>query len=263
MTPAHYPWHPAPGHTITGHVRVFPEVHSPQLHNTRAIQVYLPPSYYRSPKAYPVLYFQDGQNIFNRATSFLGVAWEVDESLEKLGPRGYEAIAVGIHNTGQARMAEYNPFNGGRGAAYLDFVMHTVKPLIDSTFRTLPDREHTGMVGSSLGALISLFAFFHAPHVFGQVGALSPALWPGRGAIYDYVRYAPFYPGKIYLDHGTREFSAQPMRDLLRQKGYADQGRARRLKYVVKRGARHTEAAWAKRVPGLVRFLVKRQRTKT
>lgn len=255
---AHYPWHSAPGHTITGHVRVFPEVASPQLDNTRPIQVYLPPSYYQSDRHYPVLYFQDGQNVFNRATSFLGEEWQVDETLEKLAARGYEAIAVGIHNTGMERMREYHPFSG-YGDRYLSFMTDTVKPLIDESFRTLPDRDHTRVVGSSLGGLISLYAFFRRPDVFGGVGAFSPAFWVGRGAIYDFVHHAPYIAGKVYLDHGTRENSARPMRDLLAYKGYQDRGRGRTLKYVVKRGGRHTEAAWAKRVPGAMKFLIKKQ----
>src|SRR5690606_34100043 len=102
------------------------------------------------------------------------------------------------------------------------FVVETVKPLIDRDFRTLPEREHTGLMGSSMGGLISLYGFFRHAAVFGRLGCLSPALWYASGAIYPFVTAAPFAGGRIYLDHGSRENNAGRMARLLRQKGYAD-----------------------------------------
>jgi enterochelin esterase-like enzyme len=172
-------------------------------------------------------------------------------------------------------MVEYNPYDDphegpGRGDAYVAFLVETVKPLIDADFRTLRAREYTGVMGSSMGGLISLYAFFRHPETFGLVGAVSPALGPARG-IFSFVEGATVSPGKAYMDVGTREgagleenvhmvgtFSrvylalVRRMRDLLAGKGYragAD------LLYVEEKRAFHHESAWARRLPAALRFL--------
>jgi len=244
-------------HSVVGTLKVLPGVWSPQLDNQRDILVYLPPSYHNGDQRYPVIYMQDGQNLFDRATSFAGEEWKVDETLEELSQEGLEAIAVGIPHAGEGRIAEYNPLAKpprGRGEPYLAFVVETVKAIVDRDFRTRPDREHTGILGSSLGGLISLYAFFRYPEIFGYVGAISPALWIAQRAIYAYVRQAPFVSGKIYLDNGTHEGSARPVYDVLLDKGYrpgAD------ILYVAEEGGRHQESAWARRLPGALRFLLR------
>lgn len=246
-------WRTAP---VTGCLEVFPEVYSPQLGNTRPIVVYLPPSYARTTRRrYPVLYMHDGQNLFDPATSFIGVEWQVDETLERLSAEGIEAIVVGIWNTPQ-RLAEDRPFPRwfhGRGEAYLDFIVETVKPLIERTYRTRRGREHTGIFGSSMGGLISTYAFFTRPAVFGLIGAMSPAFWVGKDAIYALVRASPFVPGRIYIDHGTHEYNPQRMRDVLLEKGYR---LGEDLCYISERGGQHNEVAWARRLPNALRFLL-------
>ncbi len=245
-------------HTLTGTVLVQPQIHSPQLDNQRDILVYLPPSYRTRDRRFPVIYMQDGQNLFDAATSFVGVEWEVDETLEALSGEGLEAIVVGIPNIGGQRVNEYSPPNNpwwrGSGDRYVSFIVETLKPMIDRDFRTWSDRLHTGIFGSSLGGLISLYAFFYQPAVFGFVGAMSPAFWVGRGVIYDSVRRAPFAPGKIYLDNGAQEGSARRMVDLLLEKGYREPCD---LMYVVEPAGRHHESAWARRLPNALRFLLK------
>jgi len=245
-------------HTVAGEMRVLPGLYSPQLGNQRDVLVYLPPGHGAADRRFPVLYLHDGQNLFDRGTAFGGHEWQVDETLEALSAEGLPAIAVGLPNSGDGRIPEYSPFPGfaePRGDRYLAFIVETVKPLIDEAFRTQPGREHTGLIGSSMGGLISLYGFFRHPHVFGMVGALSPALWITRGAIYDYVEQAPFVPGKIYLDNGSRENSAARMERLLVTKGYQV---GRDLLYVVEPGGRHTETAWAGRLPAALRFLLGR-----
>jgi predicted alpha/beta superfamily hydrolase len=253
----HYETHREPHrHTVVGTLRSL-DVWSPQFQAGRTILVYLPPSYVHSPRRYPVLYMQDGQNLFDRATSFGGEEWQVDETLEALSHEGLEAIAVGIYHGNDRRLAEFNPFSGrwaGRSEQYLQFITETLKPLIDHDFRTQPGRAHTGLFGSSMGGLISLYGFFRHPTLFGFVGAMSPSLWISHGAIFDFIREAPFNPGKIYLDNGTREPSARPMRDLLRAKGYKPRAQ---LRYIAEKGGQHTESAWARRFPNAVRFLLK------
>jgi predicted alpha/beta superfamily hydrolase len=269
------------GHRISGNIRVSRDVHSPALNNDRDILVYLPPSYFlatseASAKRYPVLYMHDGQNLFDPATSFAG-EWGVDEALESLAyETGMETIVVGIPNSGKGRLDEYSPFHdplrgGGKGNLYLSFILHTLKPLIDNQFRTLPDRKHTGLMGSSMGGLISLYGFFHREQVFGFAGVMSPSLWFGQGAIFDYVKNAPFVPGKIYLDVGTREQGGsmtalrklansrrtyggvRRMKRVLVRKGYRLN---RQLLYVEERWAAHNEAAWARRLPAALRFFL-------
>jgi predicted alpha/beta superfamily hydrolase len=250
------------GHTAVGTVKVLKGVESPQLGNRRDLLVYLPPSYARGDRRYPVIYMHDGQNLFDRATSF-GEEWEVDQTLEEVSGEGLEPIVVGIPNT-EGRLDEYSPFRdrrhdkGGRGDAYLDFLVDTVKPIVDRDFRTRPERECTGIAGSSMGGLISLYAFFSRSSVFGFAGVMSPALWFGGRAIFDYVRERPHVRGRIYLDIGTNEGGealgdARRMKALLEEKGYRT---GRDLLFFVEMGGRHNERAWARRLHHTLRFLL-------
>ena len=264
-------------HTVSGNIKIAQAVYSPQLDNKRDILVYLPPSYDSGQSHYPVLYMQDGYNLFDDATSYTG-EWHVDETLEQLAKdENLEAIVVGIPNMGNDRIAEYSPFidntyGGGRGDDYLDFLVHTLKPIIDSSFRTLPNKKNTGIFGSSMGGLISLYAFFHCPDVFGFTGVMSPSLWFANRAIFAYVESAQFQQGKIYLDAGTREMGGHwPDQTILRSRSRRYYGRVRRMKRcLVKRGYRptrnllhvedvggaHNEEAWATRMPNAIRFFL-------
>lgn len=242
---------------MQGTVKILPHVNIAPWNIERDVLVYLPPSYAAGDRHYPVLYMQDGQNLFDAATAFNGQDWHADETMERLAGDGYQAILVGINHGGERRLVEYNPFPGrmsARGDEYVAFLCNQLKPFIDSQFRTLPEHDATGIIGSSMGGLISLYAFFARPDVFGLCGAMSPSLFVSHNAIVNYVRDAPFHLGKIYLDNGTREPSARQMYETLRAKGY----RVRTdLKYVAERGAHHTESAWARRLPGAIRFLLK------
>jgi len=145
----------ARGRTAPGRLEVIPDVESRELGNRRDILVYLPKSYDKSDKAYPVIYMHDGQNLFDPATSFAG-EWGIDTALAKAPPRGRRAIVVGIPNAGIDRIREYSPFvdrriGGGLGDAYLDWLAETVKPLVDARYRTIRGPEGTGIGGSSLG----------------------------------------------------------------------------------------------------------------
>jgi predicted alpha/beta superfamily hydrolase len=255
-----------PEHTVIGTVLVHNDLYSPQLGNSRDIFVYLPPSYERENKHYPVIYMHDGQNLFDEHASFAG-EWCVDETIQALFDENIESIVVGIPNIGDERLNEYSPFphprlGGGRGHQYIDFITDTIKPLIDTTFRTSPDREHTGIMGSSMGGLISLYAFFSHADTFGFAGVMSPAFWFGRRAIYDYVTYAPFVPGKIYLDIGTNEVRGRrsslytnyvaEMYALLIEKGYGEN-----VRYIEENDGQHHEPAWARRLPDALRFLLR------
>jgi len=238
-----------------GELRVLPEVWSPQLQNARPVVVLLPSTYGDGKRRYPTLYMHDGQNLFDRATGFAGQEWGVDETLTQLAAEGHEAIVVGVWNT-PLRFPEYNPFphyEAGRGADYLAFLADTLKPQIDSAFRTLPDAAHTGIMGSSMGGLISLYGFFHRADTFGFAGVMSPSVWVGGGSIYPYVSDRTHRAGRLYLDNGTRESSARKLHATLLARGWRD---GQDMRYVVEPEAEHNEAAWARRLPDALRFLL-------
>ena len=239
------------GPGIIGTLKVLPDLYSTQLANKRDVLIHLPTSYDTSGRRYPVIYMHDAQNLFDPATSFVGEVWHVDSALTALAYQGMEAIVVGLPHAGQARIHELNPWD--RGDDYLAFIVDTVRPLVNREFRTLTERSQTGIMGSSLGGLISLYAFFRYSQVFGLAGALSPALWVQRGRIYEYVRTVSFSPGRIYIDYGSREGSAQGMYDSLRDNGYRPDLDVR---YVREEGGMHTESAWARRLPDALRFLL-------
>lgn len=228
----------------------------------RELAIYLPPTYGVPDRRYPVLYMQDGQNLFDPAESFAG-SWRVDLAMNRAARRGFEGIVVGIPNAGEGRLAEYGPFDDpeagpGRGAGYVSHVAEAIKPLVDARFRTLPQREATGVVGSSMGGLISLFAFFARPDVFGIMGALSPSLWLAGRAIFGLLETVPFVPGRLYVDVGRQEGAetledARRLRDLLRAKGYTE---GAQLRYVEDRSGRHEEAAWSRRLRAALPFLL-------
>lgn len=245
-----------------GRLEVIPDVASRVLGSRRDILVYLPASYDKTGNRYPVIYMHDGQNLFDPATSFAG-EWGVDKALAKAPRKGRRAIIVGIPNAGINRIREYSPFidernGGGLGDAYLDWLEQTVKPLVDARYRTMSGPEGTGIAGSSLGGLISLYGFFREPSRYRFAAALSPALWFANGEIFRFVASAPYVRGRIYLDVGTREgegtlANARAMRDLLATKGYR---RGKDLMWVEDRGGMHNEAAWGRRLRPALPFLL-------
>jgi len=171
-------------HTATSNVKILSENFKiPQLKATRKIWIYLPPDYQTSNKKYPVIYMQDGQNLFDDFTSFSG-EWNVDETLNQIfSETGQSAIVIGIDNGGETRLAEYSPWNNekyktkGEGDLYLEFLNKTLKPYIDKTYRTQKQASKNIVIGSSMGGLISLYASVKYPTVFGKAGIFSPAFW--------------------------------------------------------------------------------------
>ena len=269
--------YPSGKHTVNGTVKVLRDFYSPQLDNRRDILVYLPKSYLLSERSYPVLYMHDGQNLFDSATSYSG-EWSVDETLEGLSGQGIEAIVVGIPNIGSRRYQEYIPFpapdmTDAQGDLYVNFIADTLKSVIDRTFRTQAGRLTTGIMGSSLGGLISLYAIFARSDIFGMAGVVSPSLRWGKHGIFPFVQAAAVAPGKIYMDVGTAEgagLAADPQSQrsfaenyvqqvrrmclLLKRKGYQS---GETLLYVEEEGGVHHESAWARRLPAALRFLLK------
>ncbi len=258
---------------ICGDIRIWQDFYSPQLDNKRDILVWLPPDYATSERRYPVIYVHDAQNIFANELSFVG-EWGFDETMTALASEGISAIIVGVNNMGEARRVEYSPFDWeygkGLGDAYLAFLTDTLKPLIDTHFRTQTHPSHNGLLGSSMGGLISLYGIAISD-VFGFGGVFSPYFAPDNGAIHRVVEQRLSPNKRIYMDVGTREAdnlnvppeekdvasqryleSVRQMDRLLRQKGYDDH----HYLYVEDEGGIHHEIAWARRLPNAIRFLL-------
>lgn len=219
----------------------------------RRIWALLPPSYGEGVRRYPVIYMQDGQNLFDSALAHLGAEWQVDESMAMLAQEGIEAIVIGVDHAQEMRVREYSPFGKGWGNEYLAWLFGSVKPMIDEAFRTLPEREHTFMAGSSMGGLIALHALFTRREMLGGIAAMSPSLWVNRFAIVEAARRAGWVEARVYLDSGTKEGSARPMFAALAEAGAVAAGN---LRFVHEKGGEHTESAWARRFPDAVRFLL-------
>jgi predicted alpha/beta superfamily hydrolase len=182
----------------------------PQLDRYRRIWLYKPSGYYQTDKTYPVVYMHDGQNLFDEANAF-GEEWGVDETLNSMLA---ECIIVGIDNS-EYRMTEYNfndheEYGPGEGRKYIEFIVNTLKPVIDLNFRTKPDRNFTHIAGSSMGGLISLYAALHFPEIFGGAGVFSPSLWLVPDAAKEVRQVAEAnkkYPQRYYFYGGAMEGS--------------------------------------------------------
>lgn len=265
-------------HTVVGQLLQLDSIYSPQLDTSRHLYVWLPPSYDEDgERRFPVLYMHDGDNLFDAFRAPMG-EWQVDESLTQLADEGIELIVVGIPNAGDRRFKEYSPYDHpqrGTGLAepYLRFIVDTIKPRIDTDFRTLAQPTHTGLMGSSMGGLVSLYGFLRYPDTFGLCGAMSPVFWYGEGALLDAIRTLPPQSGRVYLDVGGREgavYTALADAEVQPEtaantayvsgvhqlyEGLVDRGYADRASYVEAPEAMHNEAAWAGRFPGAIRFL--------
>jgi predicted alpha/beta superfamily hydrolase len=261
-----------PKHTLTGNIKRHRAFPSKILGNRRDVLVYLPRGYRRfSRRRYPVLYLQDGQNVFDAATSFSGVEWGVDEAAERLIKENLiePLIVVAVANTGEQRIDEYAPTRGvidakakrkkrskGLARKYGHFLMDELKPYIDRKYRTNPGAEFTGLGGSSLGGLVTFAIGILYPQVFGRLMVMSPSIWWDNFAIYrlvDSIQQKP--PLKVWLDIGTAEPGWEQARELvnrLLEKGWKLQ---KDLQYMEAQGADHSEAAWAARVEPALRFL--------
>lgn len=243
--------------TSKGTLTTVNNFYSPELGNTRTLIIYLPPSYNEnSAKKYPVLYMHDGQNLFDPNTSFGGVEWGVDETIDGLVNNGSmdEVIVVGMYNTGANRIFEYTPccdatYGGGGSDYYEQFIINTVKPYIDSHYRTLPSKENTALMGSSLGGLISFYIGYRHPEVFGKIGSLSGSFWWNNQALTQTVETSTAHPLlNVYIDAGT---SNDGLTETTRMKNALVTDKfvqGKDLYFYSATGASHSEYYWAKRV---------------
>lgn len=237
------------------------------LRNQRDLIVYLPPGYAAEPtREYPVLYLHDGQNLFDGATSFIpGMDWHVGQTADQCIQEGCiePLIIVGIYNAGKQRLGEYTPtrapkLGGGRANRYAKFLLDEVRPFVKGNYRVREGVGNTGIGGSSLGGLVSLYLGLREPRTFGKIAALSPSIWWNERVILRFAATAPVEPlPRIWLDIGTREGprtvdDVERFRDVLLKKGWQAE---RNLHYERVEGAEHNEAAWAQRVGPFLQFL--------
>jgi len=250
-----------------GRLDRLPAFESKILGNTRDVTVYLPPGYDdRNDRRYPVLYMQDGQNLFEPQRAFIpGQHWRLAEAAdEAIGARTAEPmIIVGVDNAGPSRIDEYAPTHdpdkngGGRADDYARFLLEELKPQIDWRYRTLGDGTNSALGGSSLGGLLAMHIAAKYPHAFSRVAVMSPSVWwNDRVILREVDEFAGPHRPRVWLDIGGREggeaiSGAQALRDRLRAKGWNDES----LLYHEDRRADHSERAWAARVRKVLEFL--------
>lgn len=230
-------------------------IEAPGLKVEKKIWVYLPKMYHNSEKAYSVIYMHDAQNLFDAKTSYAG-EWKVDEYLDSISNN--ETIIIGIEHGNEKRFDELTPFpnethGGGNGEIYLDFIINTLKPHIDATYRTKTDAKHTSIIGSSLGGLISFYAVVKYPETFGNAGVFSPSFWFSND-IYEFTESAKIpETSKFYFLVGSEEGETledaaymvsdqQKMVDLLIEKGVKQNQIVNRII----EGGKHNESFWSK-----------------
>lgn len=254
----------------------------PYTNKKRRVRVLLPKDYaFNKHERYPVIYFHDGQNIFHSREAYSGHSWKTipaikrNEDLPKM-------IIVGIDNDGANRMHEYAPWPitesplpedirlGGKGFEYGEFVMNTVKPYIDQTYRTKVDKNHTAMIGSSLGGTIASFMGIEYKDQIGRLGIFSLANWITQTAFNEYLANHELDPTqRVYIQVGTQEgddTDRKLMYGNMKQayidcslnyaRALVDKGiPTENIDLKIFTDEKHTEEAWARHLPDALRFI--------
>jgi predicted alpha/beta superfamily hydrolase len=257
---------------VAGGILRLHELRSRLFKNSRFVRVWTPPNYGDPPGTrYPVLYLNDGQNLFEASTAFGGVHWQVGETASRLiaEKKIPPIIIVGIDNAGKNRIREYLPWRSPdvkvfvvKGKLYPNFLRHEVMPLVESRYALLSGPENTALGGSSLGGLIALYTQLVAPGVFGKLLIESPSLGIANRKIIAECRRFRSWPERMYLGMGTRELGdaakdekivneVRELAELMRGAGLDE----RRLRVNIEEGAPHSESSWARRLPEALEFL--------
>lgn len=267
-------WGGTPAHTVAGDLEIQPFT-SKIFNNTRNLRVLLPPGYHdmiNRHRQYPVMYLQDGQNLFDEATAFAH-EWQVDETMERLwaAHKIEPMVIVGIDNAQEKRAEEYLPYRDEnfspqvtrpRADDYAEFLLTEVMPYIQNRYRIKPGAENTGMGGSSYGGLVTLYTAMQRPDVFGRVLLESMPLHIEKGRLVEDAKATKQWPQRVFLGIGTKEMNSPAMAkahvewtwklaDALHAHGLGDN----RVKVLVGKGAEHNEQAWAARFPDAMLFL--------
>jgi len=226
----------------------------------RRAYIYLPDSYHKNPdQRYPVLYMFDGHNVFFDSDATYGKSWGMNKFMRK-SKKQLIIVAVECNHEGNGRLVEYSPFSyendymgkiKGKGNVYMQWLVHFLKPYIDSHYRTLPDRMNTAICGSSMGGLMALFAVCQYNSIFGKAACLSPSLWVDMKQSSEMIQKAKMLPDtNIYLDYGEKELSNHgdnrsalgAALTLLLEKNV-------NLAFRIIPGGEHCEASWEKQIP--------------
>jgi predicted alpha/beta superfamily hydrolase len=255
-----YPDKPKPN-TATAQVKIIDSAFLiPQLGRTRRIWIYLPKSYAKSKKTYPVLYMHDGQNLFNVQTAPYG-EWGVDEALDSLQEiTKKEAIVVGIDHGGDKRMSEYNPydharFGKGEGDKYVAFLAQTLKPYIDKKYRTQKEAASTYVAGSSMGGLISLYALMKYPTIFGGAGVFSPAFWTAPSIFDDVKKVTWTTRPKFFFYAGGKEGESM-VPDMEKMARTIESKGSYYTRTIISPLNKHNEEAWRKEFPDFYKWIM-------
>lgn len=240
----------------------------------RPLHIYLPNDYDTSDRRYPVMYFFDGHNLYRDGDATYGKSWGLETFLDSWGK---EMIVVGMEcgHEGKERLSEYSPYSFGKfflgpvrgtGKATMDWIVHEVKPMIDREYRTYPFREATGIGGSSMGGLMSLYACVAYNHVFSKAACLSSTIFPCFGdVVRDIVGHTLDSDTRVYLSWGTEEaggtrenpdedWQSQTARNHLAVEALLRQQNVDVRLYCQRFGG-HCEADWEKQVPGFMNYL--------
>lgn len=233
----------------------------PQLIKTRRISALLPHDYEASTKRYPVLYLQDGQNLFDDYAPFGN--WAIDKKLAQLSERGLgDIIVIAIDHAEADRVKEFTPSVGGnlgkgQGKKYVRFLADTLKPYVDKHFRTLPQRIHTGIGGSSMGGLISIYAGLMYPEVYGRLLIFSPSLWAAPNIHFHAINFQEVHDTRVYIYGGESESDTMVPNIKQFKKAVEKQGSAANLEFDISIDphGQHNEARWGKEFPKAIESL--------
>jgi predicted alpha/beta superfamily hydrolase len=232
------------------------------LKQTRRIWALLPHDYHESTKRYPVLYLQDAQNLFNESAPFGN--WAIDKQMARLAAHGMgDLIIIAVDHGGKERISEYSPyyhrkFGKGKGIKYAKFIIDTLKPYVDLNFRTLTDRDHNGIGGSSMGGLISAYIGLVHAEYFSKMMIFSPSFWYSDEIYFDAFNYAYTHPSKVFLYGGEKESEymskhIHQFRDAIKQ--HPKKELYNQWKIVINPEGHHTESDWRKAFPQAIKWL--------
>ncbi len=230
----------------------------PPYNAPRKVRLLLPFDYANTTRRYPVIYALDGQNLFQAETAFGGRHWKIPETMAKM-PKRFQAIFVGIDNAGSNRIHEYAPYKrgrqGGGGLDFMHYLIKEIKPQVDQSYRTLPHAETTGIIGSSMGGLLALWAGLRFGEVFGRVGVLSPALWFNpqvfQLAGHDVGEKSKFYISGSMRESVRMESGLNRLHEALHRGGFTHE----QFRVVIRERGRHNESLWAREFPKMHRWL--------
>lgn len=235
----------------------------PQLNRTRKIWALLPYNYHKTDKTYPVLYLQDAQNLFNEGSAFGN--WEIDKKMSILAEYGRgDVIIIAIENGSDNRIKEYILDNdsitkNAEGKKYIRFLADTLKPYVDSVYRTKPEREFTGIGGSSLGGLISIYSGFLYPEVYSKLLIFSPSLWVNPENNFPQMNFKNPYEIKVYMYGGEMEGSQMTERIALFEKTLESWENSHSIQFEFKISindeGKHQEFYWSQEFPRAVEWL--------